>query len=79
MQKITILKVVTKLTVPVINPFYLNNLLEGKLTVNFPTLVNSARNSGEISPYWRYKNKFSLMLAIKNTFLGYPGRQIGDN
>jgi hypothetical protein len=32
------LKVVTELTVPIINPFYLNNLPDGKLTVNFPTL-----------------------------------------
>jgi hypothetical protein len=37
MHKTTILKV-TKLTVPIINPFYLHNLLEGKLTTNFPTL-----------------------------------------
>jgi hypothetical protein len=43
MYKTTVLKVVTELTVPVINPFYLNNPPEGKLKVNFPTLPGALR------------------------------------
>jgi hypothetical protein len=38
MHKTTLMLVVTELTLPIINPFYLNNLPEGKLTVDFPTL-----------------------------------------
>jgi hypothetical protein len=38
MSRTTLLKVVTKLTVPVINPLHLNNVLKDKFTVNFPTL-----------------------------------------
>jgi hypothetical protein len=41
MHKTILLKVVTELTVPIINPFYLNNLPEGKLTVNFPALLGT--------------------------------------
>jgi hypothetical protein len=42
MHKTTLLKVITELTVPIINPFYLNNLPEGKLTVNFATMAAGA-------------------------------------
>jgi hypothetical protein len=45
MHKTTLMLVVTELTVPIINPFYLNNLPEGKLTVNFPTLCPVVRAS----------------------------------
>jgi hypothetical protein len=43
MFKTTVLRVVTKLTLTVINTFYLDNLIEGKSTVDFPTLISQRR------------------------------------